>query len=91
MDTITKLMQLQIPAIPTLVSFIWLCCMLAVAYKVKYGNRRDLVNVSFILLMVFYWYLTFRYNFNGNQLDFELLRIILTIYVFFKMEPSKEN
>jgi len=34
MDTITKLMQLQIPAIPTFVSFIWLCCMLAVAYKV---------------------------------------------------------
>jgi len=91
MDTITKLMHLQIPAIPTLVSFIWLCCMLAVAYKVKYGNRRDLVNVSFILLMVFYWYLTFRYNFNGNQLHFEFLRIILSIYVFFKMHPSENN
>ena len=83
MDTITKLMQLQIPAIPTLVSFIWLCCMLAVAYKVKYGKRRDLVNVSFILLMVFYWYITFRYNFNGNEL--ELLRAILSIYIFWNL------
>ncbi len=91
MDTITKLMQLQIPAIPTLVSFVWLCCMLAVAYKVKYGNRRDLVNVSFILLMVFYWYITLRYNFNGNEVKFEFLKGMLSIYVFYKMKPSKNN
>jgi hypothetical protein len=83
-------MQLQIPAIPTLVSFIWLCCMLAVAYKVKYGNRRDLVNCSFVLLFLFEIYITHSYDETRYESYAHILFSIFSIYVLYHLSPKKQ-
>ena len=86
MEIITKLMNLQIPAVPALISFTWLYCMLVVAYKMRHGKRQDLVKTSFILLLIFYAYIMHTYKLTEHEKYMYLLICIIVVNVCYKIK-----